>query len=104
MDWVKGIFKRKIIARKKAGKFKLLDINYDFYTEDKTAINFKQKIEKIRTLTLLNSWIYQDLTYMGKITAIKSLAMPILIQSLTVLPNPLDKIIKEIQNIFYSFL
>ena len=102
MDWVKGIFKRKIIARKKAGKFKLLGINYDLFTV--LAINFKQKIEKIRTLTLLNSWIYRDLTYMGKNTAIKSLAMPILIQSLTVLPNLSDKIINEIQSIFYSFL
>ena len=49
--------------------------------------------------TLLNSWIY-----LGNITVIKSLAMPILIQYLTVLPNPSDKIINEIQNIFYSFL
>ena len=62
-----------------SGKFKLLGINYDLFTV--LAINFKQKIEKIRTLTLLNSWIYRDLTYMGKITAIKSLAKPILIQS-----------------------
>jgi hypothetical protein len=68
-----------------SGKFKLLGINYDLFTV--LAINFKQKIEKIRTLTLLNSWIYRDLTYMGKNTAIKSLAMPILIQSLTVLPK-----------------
>jgi hypothetical protein len=84
------------------GKFKLLGINYDLLTEDKTAINVKKKIEKIRTL--LNSCIYWDLTYVGKITVIKSLAMPILIQSLTVLSNPSDKIINEIQNIFYSFL
>ena len=44
--------------------------------------------------TLLNSWIY-----LGNITVIKSLALPILIQYLTVLPNPSDKIINEIQNI-----
>jgi hypothetical protein len=48
--------------------------------------------------TLLNAWIY-----LGKNTVIKSLAIPILIQSLTVLPNPSDKIIKGIQHIFYSF-
>ena len=30
--------------------------------------------------------------------------MPILIQSLTALPNTSDKIINEIQNILYSFL
>jgi len=69
MDWVKGTFKRKIIGRKKlkrnqSGKFKLLSVNYDLFTEDKTAINFKQKIENIRTL--LNSWIYRDLAYMEK--------------------------------------
>ena len=57
---------------------------------------------KIRTL--LNSWIYWDLAYMGNITVIKSLAMPILIQFRNVLPNPLDKIINEIQNMFYLFL
>ena len=74
-----------------SGKFKLLGygINYDLFTEDKTAINFKQKIEIIKTL--LNSWIYRDLTYIGKITVIKSLAMTILIESLTILPNPSDK-------------
>jgi hypothetical protein len=49
--------------------------------------------------TLLNSWIYQR-----KIIVIKSLAMPILIQYLTVLSNPSNKIITEIQNILYSFL
>ena len=61
------------------GKFKLLGINYDLFAVDKTAYNFKEKIEKINSL--LNTWIYQDLTYLGKITVIKSLALPILIQS-----------------------
>ena len=41
---------------------------------------------------------------MRKITVIKSLAMPVLIQFLNVLPIPLDKIINEIQNMFYLFL
>ena len=54
--------------------------------------------------TLLNSWIYRDLVYMGKNTVIKTLVMPLLIQSLTVLPNPSDNIINEIQSMFYSFL
>ena len=29
-----------------SGKFKLLGINYDLFTEDKTAMNFKKQIEK----------------------------------------------------------
>ena len=84
------------------GKFKLLGISFDLFAPDKSAINFDQKIHKIRTL--LNTWIYRDLTYMGKITVIKSLALPILIQALTVLPNPAEKVFKEIQNIFFNFL
>jgi len=64
----------KIFKWNQSGKFKLLGINYDLFTEDKTAINFKQKIEKKR---LLNSWIYWHLGYMRNITVIKSLVMPI---------------------------
>ena len=69
-----------------SGKFKLLGIKFDLNAEDKTLINFDEKIEKIKLL--LNKWIYRDLTIMGKITVIKSLALPIIIQPLTVLPNP----------------
>ena len=86
----------------KTGKFKSLGINFDLFAKDKTKINFEQKLEKVKSL--LNSWIYRDLTYLGKITVIKSLALPILIQSLTVLPNPPDDILKEIESTFFSFL
>jgi hypothetical protein len=61
----------------------------------------KKKVEKKRTL--LNSWIYWDLAYMGNITVIKSLAMPILIQFLNVLPNPLDNITNEIQYMYLLY-
>ena len=84
------------------GKFKLLGIKFDLFNEDKTITNFEEKIEKIQAL--LNSWIYRELTYMGKIIVIKSLALPILIQSLTVLPNPPSSMLKQIQNIFFNFL
>ena len=84
-----------------SGKFKLLGIIFNL-AEDKTLLNYEEKIGKIRSL--LNSWIYRDLTYIEKITVIKSLAIPILIQSLTVLPNPPYYIIKEIENIFFRFL
>ena len=99
--------KEKLLLEKKlnwnqSGKFKLLGIKFDLFNEDKTIINFEEKIIKVKSL--LNSWIYRDLTYMGKITVIKSLALPILIQSLTVLPNPPSRILTEIQNMFFSFL
>jgi hypothetical protein len=38
---------------------------------------------------------------LGKITVIKTLALPILVQCFTVLP---DHIIKSLQNIFYTFI
>ena len=84
------------------GKFKLLGIKFDIFQEDKTLINFEEKIEKIKTL--LNSWHYRDLTYLGKITVIKSLALPIIIQSLTVLPNPPVHIFVELQRLLFGFL
>ena len=46
------------------GKFKLLGIKFDIFQENKTLINFEEKIEKIKTL--LNSWHYRDITYMGE--------------------------------------
>ena len=53
---------------------------------------------------ILNLWSYRDLTYIGKVTVIKTLALPILVQSLTVLPNSPDSILNDIENIFYKFL
>jgi hypothetical protein len=80
------------------GKFKLLGIHFDLLQKDKTLINFTEKIKNIKGL--LNTWCYRELTYIGRITVIKTLALPILIQSLTVLPNPPEWVIKEIQDIF----
>ena len=84
------------------GKFKLLGIKFDLFSPDKTALNFEEKVEKMRNL--LQTWTLRDLTYIGKITVIKSLALPILIQSLTVLPNPAQSVFKEINQIFFNFL
>ena len=53
---------------------------------------------------MLSAWCCSDLTFIGKITVIKSLELPILIQILTVLPNPPDNILKDIQKSFYQFL
>jgi hypothetical protein len=85
-----------------SGKFKLLGIHFDLLQKDKTLINFTEKIKSIKGL--LNTWCYRELTYIGRITVLKTLALPILTQSLTVLPNPPEWVIKEIQDIFYNFL
>jgi hypothetical protein len=49
-------------------------------------------------------WSYRDLIYIGKVTVIKTLALPILVQCLTVLPNPPDSVLNDIQEVFYIFL
>lgn len=40
----------------------------------------------------------------GKVTVIKTLALCILVQSVTVLPDPPIHIVKQIQDIFFNFL
>ena len=47
---------------------------------------------------------YRDLIYIGRITVIETLSLPILVQILRVLPNPPVQAMKEIQDIFYKFL
>ena len=69
---------------------------------DKTLENFTEKVQSVKKI--LNLWSYIDFTYIGKITVIKTLALPILVQCLTVLPNPPDSILNDIEKIFYKFL
>ena len=64
--------------------------------------NFTEKVQSVKKI--LNLWSYRDLTYIGKVTVIKTLALPILVQCLTDLPNPPDSILNDIQEIFYKFL
>ena len=64
-------------------------------------INYREKAGKIKNI--LSNWKYQRLTLVGKIQVIKSLAA----SQLTYILAPLatnHKIIKEINNLFYSFL
>ena len=62
-------------------------------------INFKEKIQKIRSLIKL--WNRRYLTPLGKITVIKTLLLPILNHLFISIPNPSEQIIKELNNIFF---
>ena len=53
---------------------------------------------------ILNLWSYRDLTYIGKVTVIETLALLILVQCLTVLPKPPDSVLNDIEEIFYKLL
>ena len=75
---------------------------FNLSESDKTLENFTEKVQSVKKI--LNLWSYRDLTYIGKVTVIKTLALPILVQCLTVLPNPQDSILNDIEKIFYKFL
>ena len=49
---------------------------------------------------LLHDWAFRNLTIFGKITVVKTLALPILEQCLSVLPDPKSKQFEEIQKLF----
>jgi hypothetical protein len=85
-----------------SGKFKVLGIEFDLGCPNKVINHFHTKFKKVKSV--LNSWIHRELSYVGKITVIKTLALPILTQVLSVLPNPLKETLIDIQNIFFRFL
>ena len=80
--------------------FKLLGINFHVELEQRQQINFKEKIQKIRSLIKL--WNRRYLTPLGKITVIKRLLLPILNHLFISIPNPAEQTIKELNDIFLT--
>lgn len=60
------------------------------------------KLESIRKL--FNNWTWHNLTIFGKITIIKSLAIPMLVHLLRSLPSPDENFFKEFDNIIFKFI
>jgi len=89
---MKNCYQKKHLSWNTSGKFKLLGVLFNLFKEDKTFENYGQKIKKVKNI--LRSWAYRDLTYIGRITVIKTLALPLLVQILTVLPNPPANVMK----------
>ncbi len=83
------------------GKFKLLGIQYDLQREDFYHLNVPTRVISIKKI--LNDWSLRDISIIGKITVLKSLVLPILVQNLTILPNLSPQENNEIQSLFYKF-
>jgi hypothetical protein len=79
-----------------------LGISFNFSESDKTLENFTEKVQSVKKI--LNLWSYRDLTYIGNVIVIKTLALPILVQCLTVLPNPPESVLNDSETVFYQFL
>ena len=76
-----------------------------WFTNNKDEIleyNFLNKVEDFKCC--LKSWMHRKLTLLGKITVLKSFALPKLIYPLTVLNTPQDEIIQEIINVMFKFI
>jgi hypothetical protein len=92
----------KPIKRIHSGAFELLGIQYSLHKLDSYIDNFTQKIEQIQRL--LGDCFLRNISLIGKVTVIKTLALPILVQLFTVLPDPPIRIVKKFQDIFFNFL
>ena len=65
-------------------------------------LNLDPKIEEFKTC--LKQWQHRKLTLLGKVTVIKTYALPKLIYPLSVLQTPTQNTIKLIQDIMHEFL
>ena len=80
---------------------KALGIFFSYDSRKAIELNF---IEKIRNLEkTLNSWKRRNLTLLGKINIIKTLALSKLIYNTSVLVIP-EQLIKEINSIIFNFI
>ena len=70
--------------------------------EDVFKLNFLPKLQSFKNC--LKQWEHRKLTLMGKVTVIKTFALPKLILPLSVLPNPPNKIIQEIKKDIFNFI
>lgn len=64
--------------------------------------NLEKKISEFHLC--LKQWQHRKLTLLGKVTVIKTFALPKLIYPFTVLPNPSTKIIADINKSIYNFI
>ena len=70
--------------------------------EDLIKLNCDEK--KVKIKNIIQSWSKRSLTLFGKVTIIKSLIVPHLTYLLSVLPNPGQNYLKDIDSLIFNFL
>ena len=83
-------------------KFKLLGINFSVNLDEMNELNYRIKIAEIEKLFTLYKRFH--LSLVGKITVIKTMAIPKLVYLFTVLPTPDTNIMDKIERIISDFL
>jgi hypothetical protein len=83
-------------------KFKLLGIEFSLDLYTMPDLNVRKKIIDISRI--LKSWQHRKLTLLGKVTVIKTLALPKLIHLFTSLPNLKQSMLNELYKLFFNFI
>ena len=84
------------------GPIKYLGISFTHRKDDFFKLNYLPKLSRLKNV--LNLWSMRDLTPIGKITIIKSFALSQLVYLFTVLPNPPNYFMVELQRTLYNFI
>ena len=75
--------------------FKLLGFNFDVNLEDTLDLNYNYKLLEIQNV--LKPYAKRNLSRIGKVSVIKTFAVPKLIHVLTALPAPPGHIMKQLE-------
>jgi len=78
-------------------EFKLLGIKFSVNLEKMMELNYSSKLGEVEQL--LNSYSKRYLSLIGKVTVIKTLAIPKLVHLLSVLPSPAKAFIVNLENL-----
>ena len=84
------------------GIIRILGINFSTNLDSIFEINYKNKLSQIEQLFTV--WRKRNLTPFGKITIIKTLAIPKLLYLFINLPDPPENYIKRLEDMVYRFL
>ena len=88
----------------KVDNFKLLGITFDTNLDKMLTLNFTDKICTTNIKTKNNYWNRRSLTPIGRITVIKSILLSSLNHLFISLPNPNEKLLKDLNELFFNFI
>ncbi len=80
----------------------LLGINFNVDLDIMVNTNFTTKLLEMEKV--FTQYRKRKLSLLGKVTVIKTLAVPKLVYLLTVLPNPSNSLVKKIEDMFRNFI
>ena len=83
-------------------RFKLLETTFDTDRDKTLTLNFTDKIANI--IPKNNYWNRRSLTPIGRISGIKSLLLLSLNHLFISLPNPNEKLLKDLNALFFNFI